>query len=360
MHRRGPLLGFITLTVALVPAGLVTVQAQGPCGGAMPVEDSFDSRGLFGAQADRDLYVATGAGTVSAFPVASTAVELSGPTVVCREKIDTSTCERTGEDTVEPIDTEIVSMELTGTSDAGFEVRVQEDPDRASRGVVGPNGIPLVCEEDGTIRLEGSAESFFDVFVDVETGDARWTSEEAFHVRSTIPGLPPGPEGIEPADPPPYEHAGGAEGLVPEPLQGEDVDPTLFGTDACHLPFFQPDPPPTVCAFPVEQKTDGRVCSSTFTVALADVSDHNVTSVSTKSVEFPSDELRSVQVGPWQDADGNHVFKTRVTVVHEATAPTCPSGDSVPIEIEALSLHSADPVTELETNVTVDWAGPGP
>ena len=111
---------------------------------------------------------------------------LTGPTV-----IDRAQAFSTGPTTFQ-IDTEIVSMSLTGTDPRLGPITMVESPTLASQGAV--TGI-----SDGTFNPPGSpnpsfpASSFFDVFVELQVPDFGITLFNSTGVRmqTSINGLPP-------------------------------------------------------------------------------------------------------------------------------------------------------------------------
>ncbi|MEX2247821.1 MAG: DUF6073 family protein [Dehalococcoidia bacterium] len=128
------------------------------------------------------------------------------------------------------VPTEIVEMELTGTSSFG-PVIVRESADRQSTGEVRQQQ----ADEDFP------AASFFDVFVEVELPDLDLTlhNEEPMRMESTLSSLPPaeGDEYRGEDDRPLYTPAGLAVGRIvdalhiPEP-EGEEPEPAATATTA--------------------------------------------------------------------------------------------------------------------------------
>ncbi len=117
-----------------------------------------------------------------------TAAQLAGPTTV---HVDLASLADPDGDGQESVQTEIVSMSLTGDSPIGpVEVRLQAD--RASLGEI----EEATNTETGTLDLppfapSGRAESFFDVFFEIEIADLVLHNEDPLRIAATITNKPP-------------------------------------------------------------------------------------------------------------------------------------------------------------------------
>lgn len=101
-------------------------------------------------------------------------VVLNGPTTVRRS------APLNGEDRREYIDTEIIQLDLSGSGAFG-PVMLRESPTRASTGKV-------VQQSPG---VDFPANSFFDVFVEVDYAGATFVNLEPVHMQAEIYSLPP-------------------------------------------------------------------------------------------------------------------------------------------------------------------------
>lgn len=104
---------------------------------------------------------------------------LGGPTQVTRGAVTGSP---------DNIQTEITVLDLTGTCDPGgveVSVRLSSDPDRASTGKI----TEQQNVEDGV--LEFKANSFFDIYFEVDTPLGKLHNQEALHLECKIQDIPP-------------------------------------------------------------------------------------------------------------------------------------------------------------------------
>lgn len=311
----------LTTTLAVASLLAVTLTAFAPpaakgasvCPDAMPIVDHFESGGLF-------------AYTVE--PGLGDAVRLSGPTVVCRAPVVVPPeCYMRGFATIDAIPTEMVALELSGTSVGGIPIRTHESPTRPSTGAVGP--ITLRCDRaTGMISFARPAESFFDIFVEVELEGMPFGSQRPFEVTNTICGLPAGPENIQPCQPGAYRHTGARVGFV----AGPGLPPTMHSDPSCHLPFFVPSPPPAECGSAAGSRPDGRATGATFRIFASDVSLAPATGASTTGVSYAAAHFVSVQTLPWQSSNG--VWYADVVVLPTPAAPACAGGGSTPIDVK--------------------------
>ncbi|MFA5891062.1 MAG: hypothetical protein WDA27_08960 [Actinomycetota bacterium] len=136
-------------------------------------------------------------------------VTLKGPTTVQRGAPETPP------DGHETFETEIVELELSGTSPLG-PVVIRQDDNRRTLG--------RVTQQDA--GKDFPADSFFDVFVDVQIGPATYTNIDPVRMASKIYSLPPHAFAYLP---PPGT-------CVPLALEGTTV-PTLWMIHAEHLPL---------------------------------------------------------------------------------------------------------------------------
>lgn len=151
-------------------------------------------------------------------------IELQGPTVIRR-----SDPQQDGD--LFAVPTEIVQLQLTGTSSLG-PVIVRQSPDQPSTGEVRQ-------QEAGQ---DYPAASFFDVFVEVELPEQNLVlhNEEPMRMEATLSGLPPaeGDEYRGEDDRPLYTPAGLAVGRIvdalhiPEPGGGGTPEPTATEAEA--------------------------------------------------------------------------------------------------------------------------------
>ena len=131
------------------------------------------------------------------------------------------------------IETEMVSLELTGTSPSGIPVSVKVGSSfglPASRGEI----TNIVRDADGGFK---SGDSFFDVFFEVEVGGISASNEEAVHLEASAPitSLPPNdPDQTDP-NAACIEYAEDVLGQTGLPI-----------TDPIHIPFV--NDPDSVCA----------------------------------------------------------------------------------------------------------------
>jgi hypothetical protein len=152
---------------------------------------------------------------VGALPIALTdleTVQLEGPMLVMRGDPQDSD----GDDLVD-IETEIVELELTGTSSFG-PIAVRQSPDRPSMGLV----------EQQTPGQDFPADSFFDVFLEVEILNVGLIgyNPEAILMEAELSDLPPGFRDQ-------YEGAL----VLPTPLLSADSDVEFaMILDALHVP----------------------------------------------------------------------------------------------------------------------------
>jgi hypothetical protein len=152
---------------------------------------------------------------VGALPVALAGletVEMEGPMLVLRSDPRDSD----GDDLVD-IETEIVQLQLTGTSSFG-PIEVRQSPDRRSMGIV----------EQQTPGQDFPADSFFDVFLEVEILDIGLVgyNSEPIRMEAELSDLPPGFRDQ-------YEGAL----VLPTPLLSADSDVEFARIlDALHVP----------------------------------------------------------------------------------------------------------------------------
>lgn len=107
-------------------------------------------------------------------------VTLNGPTQIARSQNPLSPHDGDS-DGLRDFDTEIVHLDLQGTSDLG-PITVTESPSRDSAGSV---------EEQSAGGDFFPADSFFDVFVEVDTPAGRLHNEEAFRLECEVNAIPP-------------------------------------------------------------------------------------------------------------------------------------------------------------------------
>ena len=140
-------------------------------------------------------------------------VTLSGPTTIDRSVGQ-------GTSTPHSIDTEIVSMSLTGGT---FTLRA------------GAGGSPALSASDGKIEEQAGdntkADSFFDVFFEIDTGTQKLYNQAALKLKAVILQVPPDQTYI-------HEIPGNCLDLFDAPTLGNDTGANLV--EASH----DPDPPP--------------------------------------------------------------------------------------------------------------------
>ena len=111
-------------------------------------------------------------------PAGEFACDLSGPTVITRGAVETKP--------PDSIDTEIVFMQLEGICQPGnISVKVRESATLASTG--------RIIEQNDSISgtLEFPADSFFDVFFEMETPIGKLHNKEPLRLSCKIDGIPP-------------------------------------------------------------------------------------------------------------------------------------------------------------------------
>ena len=102
--------------------------------------------------------------------------DLGGPTLITRDAVV--------EGTLDSIQTEIVAMNLTGTC-GGVVVTVRESSDRESRGKITEQ------QNNDPGELEFKANSFFDIFFEVDTPIGTLHNQEPLHLECKIQSIPP-------------------------------------------------------------------------------------------------------------------------------------------------------------------------
>lgn len=155
----------LTLSAGLlVGPGAGVARAEYPAGGV----DSFDSRAQVFVAAEPLCVGATAStpGVVSAVVDGPTSVKRSDPV--------------TPEDGRQVIDTEIIQLQLAGTTPLG-PLAIRQNPDRPSTG--------QVRQQDA--GLDFPADSFFDVFVEVEVAGTVLENRMPVHMENVINSLPP-------------------------------------------------------------------------------------------------------------------------------------------------------------------------
>ncbi len=166
---------------------------------------------------------------VGALPVAIGAfetIDLEGPALIKRGDPGDS-----DGDGLADIETEIVSMELTGTHPLLGPVTVSQDPERPSMGMV----------EQQERGQDFPADSFFDVFVEVQLQDMNLVAvnEDSLRMEATLTALPPGEsDGEDDA----YRTATGE--TVPLIVPTEQNRRIGSIVDALHIPNPGPGPMP--------------------------------------------------------------------------------------------------------------------
>lgn len=163
-------------------------------------------------------------------------VELVGPALITRSDPQDS-----DDDGLVDIQTEIVEMELTGMASFG-EVIVRPHPDQPSLGMV----------EQQEPGVDFPADSFFDVFVEVELPHISMTAvtEEPMRMEATLTALPPG-EGDEDGEDNVYRLSTGEA----VPLIAATEASLMIGriSDAIHIPNPPPEEGETPEATPTEE-----------------------------------------------------------------------------------------------------------
>ncbi|HLE96855.1 MAG TPA: hypothetical protein VI997_05740 [Candidatus Thermoplasmatota archaeon] len=349
--------------IAVVGVTVPPVQADGPCQPGWAA-DQFPSGGLFvydvagdtdGARLpigdpDFDLLRITGGH--------ADAARLDGPTLVCREKLGATPagaaalqqCRMTGAATHPPIQTELVALQLHGTSFDGRSIGVSNTPGARSPGQVGP--IRLACDRfTGTMSFASDAPSFFDVFFDVETELGGFRGRGPAHVVNDICGLPPAPgspktpEGLEPClKTEDYRHAGGGIPMDPTSLLGSAAGTppaTIHADAACHAAFFGGVVPPDADCTGYGPG-DGTKSRSRTTLFWAGVGTTPVDSVRTKSVTYFVDSFFDVFVDiEWAPGGGGvHAAELRAL----AKPGSCPASAPCVVTVVAEGMRGGSVV----------------
>jgi hypothetical protein len=115
-------------------------------------------------------------------------IDLEGPTTVHVFFEGSAEGEATDNDGdgLDEVKTEIVAMELTGSSPLG-PVTVRQNPDISSIGEIEEtnNDAPGVLDLP-PFTPEGTADSFFDVYFELEMGEFVFRTDEPKHMRTII------------------------------------------------------------------------------------------------------------------------------------------------------------------------------
>ena len=103
--------------------------------------------------------------------------DLSGPTLITRSAVV--------EDTLDYIETEIVAMNLTGMCGGAADVTIRESSALASTG--------RITEQQNSVpgELEFKANSYFDIFFEVDTPIGTLHNQDPLHLECKIQGIPP-------------------------------------------------------------------------------------------------------------------------------------------------------------------------
>lgn len=306
-------------TGATGQAGASTAAAIA-CPAPLPVQESFDSRGLFTYGAV--VFPASPAIPGFVSPVGDAAV-LEGEVVTCREEVVVPMdCERTGAVIVEEITLTIENIELDGVSDRGLGLRLNESPAAPSTGIVGPDGITLTCSVDGAtgdlvVAFARAVDSFFDIRVEVDVEGEPFEGE--LRLEGPVCGFPSGPvETCQPAKP---HHAPKYSNIVLKRGMTAGVDPpTLLGVGGfCMLLHFVEEPAPTPCGVALGQDRDGFHRPGRVPLVVAELSDRTIVGVETLSIASSKPILEARQVGEWADDDGNGAWGTELVVMKDPT-----------------------------------------
>ena len=150
-----------TVATAGIPPCPITPDAEFP----QPGCDAFGS-------AARVKYQVNGSDVVHT-------VNLNGPTLIARTNKPHKNTEGRDE-----VDTEIVHMELTGTSGLG-QMTVVESPSRDSTGKI------IEQQNSGSNKMNFPADSYFDVFFEVTVGGLTLHNNDPFRMECKIEEVPP-------------------------------------------------------------------------------------------------------------------------------------------------------------------------
>ncbi|OGZ41592.1 MAG: hypothetical protein A3C80_00100 [Candidatus Ryanbacteria bacterium RIFCSPHIGHO2_02_FULL_45_43] len=179
---------------------------------------------------ETDIFSATTAQVEVRFPNgASEIINMSGPTTVEVRLGGISDMDGDGREEVE---TEMLQLELTGTSPMLGPVNVRLNPTMPSRGMIKEqtNNTPGVLDLP-PLAPSGLADSFFDVFFDIEVAGQTLHNQQPKHMRTVITHKPPA-EGETYEDPTPIE------------LYDENGRPTGITLVGAH---HTPNPPHDLC-----------------------------------------------------------------------------------------------------------------
>ena len=122
-------------------------------------------------------------------PLGNDIIQLSGPTIV---RVELGSLADTNGNGREEVQTEILQLQLTGTSSLIGPVQVMQSSSRPSKGQIEETTNTISSRLDlPPLAPSGTADSFFDVFFDVFVGPLVLHNEQPKRMRTIITHKPP-------------------------------------------------------------------------------------------------------------------------------------------------------------------------
>lgn len=218
---------------------------------------------------ETDIFSTTTAQVEVRFPNgASEIIKMSGPTTV---EVRLGGISDMDGDGCEEVETEMLQLELTGTSPMLGPVNVRLNPTMPSHGMIKEQANNTLGVLDvQPLAPSGLADSFFDVFFDIEVAGQTLHNQQPKHMKTVITHKPPA-EGETYEDPTPielYDESGRPTGIT---LVGAHHTPNppqdLCGNgrvDPGELCDWSANPPTCTCSTPVAIGSCGNDCQTCY------------------------------------------------------------------------------------------------